>query len=185
MLKTIVIVTITVLNLGSIESAYQQEFSYKTVEQGSVSGELAEVWAAPNMEGRDYLIMQADSDSEVYLRFVELPGVQGYAPMTTHGWNATELLVEDPDQLASQLVDSAFVTIGPPKDLWQAPNAPRAMQVQGPGDEVLYLTRNGDFVTKTAVDRVFIMVLAGPSMQAFADFYGEKLGVGREPCDTV
>jgi len=177
MLKSIIVVTIAVLNLESVQTSYQEEFGYKTVEQSSVSGQLAAVWDAPQMRGRQTLLMQADSEAEVYLRFVEMPAVQGYAPLTTFGWNATELLVLDPDALAQQLEGSAFETIGPPKDLWAAPNAPRAMQVQGPGDEVLYLTRNGQFETTAAVDRVFIMVLGGPSMQAFRDFYGKKLGL--------
>ncbi len=177
MLKTIIVVTIAVLNLDSVETAYQAEFGYTTVEQSAVSEELAAVWGASHMRGSQYLLMQPESEAEVYLRFVESPGVQGYAPMTTHGWNATELLALDPDQLAAQLADSEFEIIGEPKDLWPAPDAPRAMQVQGPGDEVIYLTRNNDFETRTAVDRVFIMVLGGPSMQAFSDFYGNKLGL--------
>jgi len=177
MLKTIIVVTIAVLNLESVETAYQEEFGYSTIEQSAVSEDLAATWGAPHMQGSKYLLMQAESEAEVYLRFVQNPEVQGYAPMTTHGWNATELLVKDPDALAEQLVDSEFEIIGPAKDLWPAPDAPRAMQVQGPGNEVVYLTRNNDFVTKTAVDRAFIMVLGGPSMQAFADFYGNKLGL--------
>jgi hypothetical protein len=177
MLKSIVVVTIAVLNLQSVETAYQEEFNYQTVEKKSVSKELAAVWGAPGMTGRNYVLMQADTDTEVYLRFVELPDVQGYAPMTTNGWNATELLVLDPDAMAAQLEGSAFAMIGEPKDLWNAPNAPRAMQVLGPGNEVVYLTRNGDFATKAAVDRVFIMVLGGPSMADFADFYGTRLGL--------
>ena len=177
MLKTIVIVTIAVLNLESVETAYQEEFSYKTVLTESVSAELAEAWDAPHMRGSPYLLMQADSEHEVYLRFIQSAEVQDYAPMVTHGWNATELLVLDPDAMADQLADSAFEIIGPPKDLWSAPDAPRAMQVLGPGNEVVYLTRNNQFETTAAVDRVFIMVLAGPSMQAFSDFYGTTLGV--------
>jgi len=177
MLKTIVIVTIAVLNLDSVETAYQDELGYTTVEQSSVTESQAAVWAAPNMQGSEYLLMKADSDADVYLRFIEQADVQGYSPLTTYGWNATELLVLDPDAMAKQLDDSAFEIIGAPKDLWVAPDAPRAMQVLGPGNEVLYLTRNSQFVTNATVDRVFIMVVGGPSMAAFSDFYGTKLGL--------
>ena len=121
--------------------------------------------------------MQPASEAPVFLRFVEAPAVPGYAPLTTFGWNATELLVTDPDALADKLESSPFQIIGPPKDLWDAPNAPRAMQTQGPGNEILYLTRNGNFATQTFVDRVFIMVVGGPSMDDFRDFYGSKLGL--------
>jgi len=177
MLKTILVVTFSVLNLGPIETAYREHLAYETVESGIISQELAAAWDTPATAGRSYLLMQPASEAPVYLRFVVGPQVEGYAPMRTFGWNATELLVTDPDKLADQLVDEAFRIVGPPKDLWAAPDAPRAMQVIGPGNELLYLTRNGNFVTNTFVDRVFIMVVGGPSMAAFRDFYGKEMGL--------
>lgn len=177
MLKSIVIITLTVLNLGPVEQAYRDGLDYRTVERGAISGELSSVWNTPAATGRPFILMQPASKAEVYLRFVEGPEVDGYAPLTTFGWNATELLVTDPDALATKLEGSAFRIIGPPKDLWAAPNAPRAMQTLGPGNEILYLTRNGNFATQTFVDRVFIMVVGGPSMAGFRDFYGAKLGL--------
>lgn len=177
MLKSIIIVTIAVQQLAGIGPAYEKEFDYRTVHRGPVPAALASAWDAPEMAGRKHLLMQPASGAEVYLRFVETPDVEGYKPLATHGWNATELLVKDPDAVAAQLEDSDFEIIGPPKDLWEAPNAPRALQALGPGDEVLYLTRNDNFETRTAVDRVFIMVVGGPSMAAFRDFYGTSLGL--------
>jgi len=171
MLKSILIVTISVFNLGDIETAYRDYLDYAAVGRGDVSTELSAVWDTDAMAGRNMLLMQPESDAPVYLRFVENAAVDGYAPMTTHGWNGTELLVKDPDAVATRLADSPFEIIGPPKDLWNAPNAPRAMQALGPADEVLYLTRNGDFATDTSIDRVFIMVMGGPSMTAIGDFY--------------
>jgi catechol 2,3-dioxygenase-like lactoylglutathione lyase family enzyme len=177
MLKTILVITISVLNLGSVESAYQQYLGYELVERGEVSEALGEVWNAPSMAGHDYLIMRPASEANVYIRFIEDEAVADYAPMATQGWNATELLVTDPDALAARLADSPFEIVGPPADLWDAPNAPRAMQAIGPGNEVLYLTRNPDFATESAVDRTFIMVLGGPSMAALSDFYTDRLGL--------
>jgi len=130
------------------------------------------------MAGSRYLVMQPSSNERVYLRFIENPTTDGHAAMATHGWNATELLVKDPDLLAKQLVDSPFTIIGPPKDLWAAPNAPRAMQVRGPADEVLYLTRNLKFEFDAFVDHVFIMVVAGPSMKSLSDYYSIRMGLG-------
>jgi catechol 2,3-dioxygenase-like lactoylglutathione lyase family enzyme len=177
MLKSIVIITLTVLNLAPVEKAYHDSLDYRTIERGVISEALSSTWNTPAAEGRDYLLMQPASNAEVYLRFVEGPDVDGYAPLTTLGWNATELLVTDPDALAVKLEGSAFQIVGPPKDLWAAPNAPRAMQTLGPGNEILYLTRNGNFETQTFVDRVFIMVVGGPSMDEFRDFYRSKLDV--------
>jgi len=177
MLKTILIVTISVFNLGNVETAFRDHLDYRVVERGTVSMDLGGVWDAEAMIDRNYLLMQPESEANVYIRFIENDAVEGYAPMTSHGWNATELLVKDPDALAKRLADSPFEIIGPPKDLWEAPNAPRAMQTLGPANEVLYLTRNVDFTTNTFVDRVFIMVLAGPSMDAMGGFYRDRLGL--------
>ncbi|MFQ5634884.1 MAG: VOC family protein [Gammaproteobacteria bacterium] len=177
MLKTILIVTISVFNLEPVETAYREHLDYRVVERGTVSDDLGRMWDAAAMTGRHYLLMEPDSGAPVFIRFVENDPVEGYAPMTTHGWNGTELLVTDPDALAGRLNNSAFRIIGPPKDLWAAPNAPRAMQALGPADEVLYLTRNGNFATDTFVDRVFIMVLGGRSMAAMGAFYRDRLGL--------
>lgn len=177
MLKSILIVTISVLNLGAVEEAFREHLAYEAVDRGTVSSELAAAWGAKGMAERGYLVMQPASKAPVYLRFVENDKVEDYAPMTSHGWNATELLVTDPDALAEKLSDTQFEIIGPPKDLWQAPNAPRAMQTLGPGNEILYLTWNADFEIETFVDRVFIMVLGGPSMQSMSAFYRDKLGL--------
>ena len=177
MLKSILIVTIAVFNLNSVETAYEEYLDYATVEHGVVTEDLSAAWATPAMAGHDYLIMKPASDAQVFLRFVENPPVDGYAPMTTHGWNSTELLVQDPDAMAERLADSPFKIIGGPKDLWIAPDAPRAMQAIGPGNEVVYLTRNVDFEINTPVDRMFIMVVAGPSMDDMSAFYRDRLGL--------
>jgi catechol 2,3-dioxygenase-like lactoylglutathione lyase family enzyme len=177
MLKGIVIVTLSVLNLGPVEDAYRDGLDYRTVDRGVISEELGTVWNTPDASGHEFVLMQPASEAAVYLRFVETPEVPGYAPLNSFGWNATELLVTDPDELAARLEDSAFEIIGPPKDLWDAPNAPRAMQTLGPGNEILYLTRNGNFATDTFVDRVFIMVVGGPSMTEFRDYYESKFGL--------
>ena len=177
MLKSILIVTISVLNLNSIETNYEKYFDYTTVAEGVVTEELSEAWDTPAMAGHDYLLMQPASEAPVYIRFVESDPVEGYAPMATHGWNATELLVQDPDAMAERLVDSPFKIIGPPKDLWDAPNAPRAMQAIGPGNELVYLTRNVNFEIKTPVDRTFIMVVGGASMADMGTFYRDQLGL--------
>jgi len=178
MLKTILVVTLSVLHLGPVETAYDKYLHYDVVERGVVSRELSEVWNAPAMTGRHYLLMQPESGADVYIRFIENDPVAGYAPMATQGWNATELLVTDPDSLAADMVDSPFEVVGPPANLWDAPDAPRAMQALGPADELLYLTRNNDFAINSAVDRVFIMVLGGGSLDSLSDFYGERLGLG-------
>ena len=188
MLKEIAIVTITVTNLGQVESAWKEHFEYRVKDRGTVSAELAEYWQAENTAGQDYLIMAPKNNAPVYIRFIEDETVADYTPMTTHGWNATELLVTDPDAIAAGMEDSDFEIVGPPKDLWPAPNAPRAMQAIGPGGELLYLTRNRQAAGALGLDesmpqteRAFIMVVGGPSMDELTDFYGEQLGLQVDP----
>ena len=183
MLKSIVIVTLLVLDPGASETVYQEELGYRTVAQGEVSAALAGAWDAAATEGREWVLMAPDSPNEVYLRFVESSGVGNYEPMKTLGWNAVELQVEDPDALEQSLDPARFEIIGPPAFLTGGENI-RAMQVLGPDRELLYLTRVIDptqstFNIGTAeawVDRVFIMVLGTADLAATTRFYGEGLG---------
>jgi hypothetical protein len=184
MLKSIVMVTMLVTNLNAVEEAYDSYLGYQVVEEGQIDRSLGSVWGARGMNKHPYAIMQPKSGEEVYLRFIEDKSMTNYRPMGTHGWNSTEILVEDPDALAVQLSDSSFNIIGQPYDLYPTPDAPRAMQVLGPSNEIIYLTRiipgGSGFNLGSAqsyVDRVFIMVVGGPSMKALQDFYSQKLNM--------
>ena len=187
MLKEIAIITITMANLNGVDVAYRDHLGYQLVENAPVSAALASLWSAPAMAGQPSLLLAPADGAPVYLRLVEDEPVAGYAPMTSWGWNATEILVADPDGLAESLADSPFTIIGPPKDLWAAPDAPRAFQVLGPGNEVLYLTSNPQMERvfglgpDYGVERVFIMIVAGPSMGALRTFYADTLGAPSEP----
>ena len=178
MLKSILMVTMLVTNLSVTEDAYEEYLGYKVVEQGIVSDSLATIWNAEEMIDHPYTIMQPESGAEVYLRFIEDKQTTNYKPVGTHGWNSTEILVEDPDNLAKELVNSPFKIIGMPYDLYPTPDAPRAMQVLGPSEEMVYLTRiipeGSGFNLGSAqsyVDRVFIMVVGGPSMEDLQNYY--------------
>lgn len=185
MLKTIAIVTLLVRSLAPVETAWQEHLDYQTVRQGTLSPELAGAWDAPGMAGREFILMRPASGAEVFLRFIRMPpGMDDVPPFMTHGWNATEILVQDPDALAQKLQNSPFRVIGPPADLTPGPDAPRAMQVIGPAGELLYFTRiipGGtafDLGPATVpVDRVFITVVAGPSLAGLRDYYSQRLGL--------
>jgi hypothetical protein len=185
MLKSIVMVTLLVPQLAPVETAYRQALDYQPVHRGSVSREQAQLWAAPAMGGRPFVILGPASGRPVYLRFIE--DAPGTAPPpaagTTHGWNAVELLVKDPDALAAHL-PPPFQVVGQPRNLWAAPDAPRAMQALGPAGELLYFTRVIPSAfrepmrpAESPVDRVFIVVVGGPSMAALRDFYSATLGL--------
>ena len=191
MLKYIAVVTLIVNQLSAVEDPYRQQLDYAPVHRGVVSSEQASLWAAPAMTGKPFVILGPASGKPVYLRFIEDKAAVMPPPGTTFGWNAAELLVTDPDRLASQLEGSAFRVIGEPRDLWPAPNAPRAMQALGPAGELLYFTRVIPSAFKIAmtpaespVDRVFIMVVGGPSVATMQGWYRDALGLKPDPASS-
>ncbi len=188
MLKELALITITVANLGQVESAWQDNFGYEVVDRGRVSEELAGLWQAEAMAGNDYVLLQPPGAAPVYIRFVQDSAAAGYRPMTSTGWNATELLVRDTDAVAQRLRASPFEILGEPKNLWPSPDAPRAMQAKGAGNELLYLTTNpaaagalGLDESMPLVERPFIMVLGGSSMAELTQFYADTLGLRVDP----
>jgi catechol 2,3-dioxygenase-like lactoylglutathione lyase family enzyme len=186
MLTAILAVTLSVPDLPAMEQAYAEWLGYRTVERGLVSREIAQGWGAPLAEGRRFVLMQPASGEPAYLRLVQSPATPGYAVMKTHGWNANEILVEDPDALAAKFASagSPFRVVGPPRPLGTNPKI-RAMQAIGPAGELSYFTRlppegGSVFVKASArsfVDRTFIIVLGGPSMADMRRFYEDTLGI--------
>jgi len=118
MLESIIMVTMLVTNLSTTEQAYDDYLGYDTVVKGNVNENLASIWDAENMINHPYIIMQPESGEDVYLRFIEDKEQTNYKPVGTHGWNSTEILVEDPDKLADELENSPFEIIGMPYDLY-------------------------------------------------------------------
>jgi len=187
-LKLILIITLGVPDVTAMERAYSQWLGYTVEARGEVEQDLASAWAAPAMKGRPYVLMQPESRERIYLRFVQVDAATGYVPMKTYGWNAIEILVEDPDELATRLdrPGSPFEIIGRPRPL--GANSPiRAMQVVGPAREVLYLTRipprahDSRASARTFVDRPFILIVGGRELEGLREFYGTGLGATVTP----
>lgn len=183
MLTVIIAVTLTVPDLAAVEEAYGRYLGYRVVERGNVSGQLAQLWSAPAMAGRDYLLMQPESGAPVYLRVVQQEPLPGYEAMKTWGWNSNEILVQDTYAVHERLQGSPFRIIGEPKGLSMNPDIV-AMQAIGPAGELIYLTRIPEGKSlfklgsaKSFVDRTFIVVLGGADMQAMRRFYADTLGM--------
>ena len=185
MLKTILIVTIMASDLLQVEQAYRDELGYRVVRRGAVAGDLATSWNAAALAGRDYVILQPSSNEPVYLRFIEDTSGVAVEPMKTEGWNAVEILVQDPDALASALDRSEhFNVVGRPRYLTEKQNI-KAMQALGPANELIYFTNISDpeksgfelQPAKTYIDRVFIMVAGARDHSALGEFYRTVLGM--------
>ena len=138
-LGPIVCVTFTAPDLDAVSDCYSRYLGYRTVETGQIGASLAMAFGAPAIEGRPCRLLAPEAADDVFFRAIEGPAQPGHVPFATHGWNAAELMVRNVDALAERLADSPFRIIGEPQDLSFSPDI-RAMQVIGPGQELLYLT---------------------------------------------
>lgn len=184
LLQRIEIATHCVASIDSVVPAYKDLLGFREVDAGLLPADLCAVWGTPAMVDMRYVLLQPASGAEVYLRFIETGNGNGYWPPVTHGWIATEMLATSPDELKDQLEGSAFTRIGGPADLYPAPKSARAMQMTGPAGELIYFTRilpggsrYGLHGAKSFVDRPFIMVVGGASMDELYDFYSNVLGL--------
>jgi len=182
MLSAIVAVTLLVPDVEAVEQAYRRTLDYRTVERGYVAPELAAGWGAASLAGREFVLLQPQSREPVYLRFVESEAPATPA-MKALGWNATEILVEDPALLQPKFDGVTFRVIGPPAPLEINP-AVVAMQALGPAEELLYFTsmpagrsKFGLGSATSFVDRVFIVVLGVHDIRRTLAFYHTTFGL--------
>ena len=183
-LKRISMATIGVPDVAQVKAWYGDWLDYQVADEGTVPEAWARSWGAIASAGRPYVTLGPASGEDVFVRAVEIDPVPEFKTLTTHGWAAIEITVADVDAVMKKLEGSPFRVIGVPRAL-TSDSPLRAMQVVGPGEEVIYLTGNtGDRVAsnhpdpKTLIDRVFIMVLAGPDLPALKKFYLETFQLG-------
>lgn len=187
MLGRISTVTVNAPDLPATVAAYQRHLGYRVVQDGALGHEVARCWGRPRLASHRCVLMEPASGAETYLRFVQGAAYPAYEPLACVGWNAAEIIVRDVDALAARLAGSPFRVIGPPANLSFSDKI-RAMQVVGPAGEVLYLTQISEklaaFDTPEAaseVDRVFIVILGGTSLDALQDYYHRQFGLARAP----
>ena len=187
MLGAIRRVTISVTDLGEVEAAYAEYLEYKVCSRGQVSAAEAAAWNAPAAAGAASLSMRPAAGEDFEFRFIEGPAYRDYVPLTTYGWNASEIIVKDVDALAPRFVDSPFEIVGEPRNLSFSDDI-RAMQLRGPANEIIYLTEFKQPVPglsvpapRSAIDRTFIVILGGETMDELQDFYHSSFGVPKAP----
>lgn len=169
-------VTYSVPDIAAIEDAYCRVLEYRVADRGTVDAARAAFWKAPEAAGRRYVSLQPASGEAVPLRFVETPHREPWRALTTHGWNATEIIVEDIDRLAERIEGSPFRRIGGPRPLTNYPKI-SAMQVIGPAGECVYLTHAPPGCgmelgpARSFVGRVFSVVAGGPDIRTMNAAY--------------
>jgi catechol 2,3-dioxygenase-like lactoylglutathione lyase family enzyme len=186
-LGPITCVTIATLDVQRMIDTYHLHLGYELVDHGKLSPAQARLWGRPGLAGRRYASMLPGGDGPTFLRFVESRAPSDYVPFRHMGWNAAEFMVQDTDGIAARLEGSPFRIIGPPADLSFSDKI-RAMQALGPAQESIYLTsfkeKMAEFDTPDArhyVDRVFIVILGGPSVKVVNEFYHRHFGVAIAP----
>ena len=132
-------VTIMTPDLAASEAAYGRDLGYEVVGRTRVSAAHASLWGTPDMVGAPMLLMSPAAGRDFVFRFIEWPAAAGYRAFTGHGWNAVELIVADVDALSGRFERPGFDIVAPPMDLSFCSDI-RAMQIRGPGGEILYHT---------------------------------------------
>ena len=187
MLGAIRRVTLAATDLDAVEHAYCEFLEYRVTERGLVSEIEAASWGAESSAGAATLTLQPAASDDFEFRFVASPASPDYVPLTTYGWNASEIMVQNVDAMAEKVADSPFEIVGEPRNLSFSDDI-RAMQLRGPADEIIYLTEFKNPVpglsvpvARSAVDRTFIVILGGPTMGGLQDFYHDTFGVPKAP----
>ena len=186
-LGPITCVTIATPDVQRMIDTYHLHLGYELVDHGRVGATQAQLWGRPGLAGRRFASMLPGGDGPTFLRFVESRTPDDYVPFRHMGWNAAEFMVQDTDGIAARLAGSPFRIIGEPADL-SFTDKIRAMQALGPAQESVYLTsfkeKLAQFDTPEArhyVDRVFIVILGGPSVKVVNEFYYRHFGVAMAP----
>lgn len=181
MLRRITAFTLAVEDVDRSVAAYTGALGYRLLDRGRIGASLARLWSAPRCEGARWARVGTADDSPATLRLIEQPRAPDYDPARSLGWAAVEIAVQDPYSLAAALDGGPFRVVVPPRALPFDPEF-HAMQVLGPDDELLYLTRLP--TTRTAfaltparqpVDRAFIAVLASADLEQSLAWYAEVL----------
>lgn len=175
--------TLVVSDAAAAAARYVDGLDYLVIETGLLDAGLAASWGTPASADRAYVVLRPASGKEVDLRFVEGDVVAAFKPLRSFGWAAIELCVSDVRACHARMQAGPFEIIGPPSENPGLPTI-HPMQVRGPDGEIVYLTQilqggpgSGLPEAHTAVDQLFIAVLACADMAASAEWFRQQLGL--------
>lgn len=170
--------TLNAPDLEGVAGWYRRWFEYTLNERGTVDAALAESWGAPGMAGKPYALLTSAGSPDVFLRIVQGDPAPPFNPRTTYGWGSLEFIVADLAATYEKFKAGGIGIFREPASLGGQFASIHAMQIYGP----MAMTHNmtvdtGDQaasnlpVAKSAVDRMFLVGLNGPSLTALRDFY--------------
>lgn len=181
----ILMATISTPDLQATQSLYSDCFRYKVMDRGKVSQELANSWAAPAATGKEFVLLGPGREDSYALRLIQDGAGPEPSGLTTYGWWALELSVEDVEQVHEAVKQSGFEVLGAPREMtFDSPVRP--MQCAGPNGEVFFLTqvrehKSPDAATRAQafVDQLFIVIIGSPDPERTIRFYEEAIGLKR------
>lgn len=180
--------SLSVVDPAASARRYVQWFDYRIVEEGCIDAELASSWGTPLSAGRAFVTVAPASGANVLIRFVACDAIAGYRALRTYGWAALEICVQDVLSVNERMAHSPFKIVGPPREIDGLP-AIYPMQVQGPDQEIIYLTQiRSDLpafdLPRAAcpIDKLFILVLACSNLKRSIDWFERcvQIKLGRE-----
>ncbi len=167
---------------------YAKWFNYYTHENGAVDQALAYSWGAPGMTGARFALLSSRGTTDVFLRVVEGKNLSAFNPRTTYGWGSLEFIVDDLDLQFKKMKEGGVNIYREPASLGGQFASIHAMQLYGPMNITHNLTvEKGDRaksnlpVAKSQVDRMFLIGVNGPDLNAMRDFYVKTFNMSKGP----
>jgi hypothetical protein len=163
---------------------YRRVLKLEAVEDGVVSAEQAEAWAAPDSAGKRYALLQPKSGAACFLRLIEGTCVDTYQAARSFGWASINMSVSDVLSLYESIeADGAFSIITGPAPIAGIANT-TAMSVGGQAAESLTLIQfdkqNDDMNFSSAgapANHICLATLAAPDRQCALDHYINAFGL--------
>ncbi len=185
--------TLSVADLDRSIDLYCEWLDYSVEERTAVDEALAASWGTPAARGARCAVLRPASGHDIFIRLVENRAHPDFKALTTFGWSAIEICVQDVLAANERMLESPFEIIGPPKEIDGLP-AIYPMQVKGPDEEIVYLTQIRDDLpefdlprAESLIDRLFILVMACSDMKASLAWMAEHLhiSIGRDEMEIV
>ncbi len=182
---------VTIPALDTALADYRDRLGMVLIEAAPLPADLAESWGCPGSAGANMAVLQPASGANCFVRLIEQPDHPDFKPMTSFGWAAFELTVQDVFGWPKRLEQSGFDIVGPPKEIASLPYFV-PMQVLGQGGEMIYLnevrenTPSSDLPKALSLtDFIFIVILAAPDRKAAIKWYVERLRLDEGETHTI